>query len=418
MPTVHVIGAGLSGLSAALALAGKGTRVALYEAAGQAGGRCRSYHEAALDMEIDNGNHLVLSGNRATMRYADMLGTRGELVGPVKALFHFFDIESGERWRIKPNGGRFPHWIFYHRRRVPGTRWRDYLTLGRLLFAKKGATIGETMQCSGVLYDRLWRPILLAALNTDPKEASAALAAAVIRESLALGAGASRPLIARNGLSSAFVDPALKMLEAKGAAIAFGKRLRSIRIENDRAAALDFGDGPVELPPQDRVVLAVPFWVAGALLPGLVVPSEHRSIVNGHFRVDAPAGTPDMLGLVNSTVEWIFAFPGRVSITISGADHLLDTPREELAEIFWREIKAATGLDGDPPRWQVIKEKRATFAAIPSEDARRPKAATVWQNLVLAGDYTATGLPATIEGAIRSGFHAADLTQSALRSQA
>ena len=415
-PTVHVIGAGLAGLSAALALASKGTRVALYEAAGQAGGRCRSYHEPALDMEIDNGNHLVLSGNRATMRYADMLGTRGELVGPAKAEFEFFDLTTGERWRLRPNPGRLPRWIFNPKRRVPGTRGLDYLSLAKLLFAKKNATIGDTMPCSGLLYDRLWRPILLAALNTDPKEASAALAAAVIRESLALGGNASRPLIAKNGLSHAFIDPALAKLETLGGTVSFGRRLRAIRIDAGRAAALDFGEGPIALGTGDRVVLATPASVAAGLLPDLIAPTEHRSIINGHFRAEAPPGTPAMLGMINSTVEWVFVFPGRISITVSGADHLLDVPREELAETFWREIKAATGLDGNPPRWQVIKEKRATFAATPSENAKRPKAATAWKNLVLAGDYTATGLPATIEGAIRSGFQAADLTQSALRS--
>ena len=259
-------------------------------------------------------------------------------------------------------------------------------------------------------------PSFSAALNTDPKEASAALAAGVIRESLALGGNASRPLIARNGLSHAFIDPALMKIEAQGGSIALGRRLRSFRIEAERVVGLDFADGSIDLGPEDRVVLAVPASVAIGLLPGLVAPTEHRSIINGHFRVEAPPGTPAMLGMINSTVEWIFVFPGRISITISGADHLLDTPRDELADLFWREIKAATGLDDDLPRWQVIKEKRATFAATPSEDAKRPTAAQGWRNLVLAGDYTATGLPATIEGAIRSGFLAAELTRSAMRS--
>ena len=98
--------------------------------------------------------------------------------------------------------------------------------LAALLTAKKGATIGEAMSCSGPLYERLWRPLLLAALNTDPADASAALAAAVVKETLALGGRACRPLVAVNGLSRAFVDPALKSLEAHGASIRFGRRLR------------------------------------------------------------------------------------------------------------------------------------------------------------------------------------------------
>ena len=94
--TVHIIGAGLAGLSAAARLAAMGERVAVYEATGQAGGRCRSYHDPALDMMIDNGNHLVLSGNRAALGYLDLIGARDGLVGPGNAHFPFVDVGSGE----------------------------------------------------------------------------------------------------------------------------------------------------------------------------------------------------------------------------------------------------------------------------------------------------------------------------------
>src|SRR5262249_4877869 len=152
---------------------------------------------------------------------------------------------------------------------------------------------------------------------------------------------------------------------------------------------------------------AVPPWVAATLVPDLPTPTEFRAIVNAHYAIDAPPGAPAMIGLVNATVEWIFVFPGRVSITISGADRLLDLPREKLAEDIWQEVAKVLGLGVAMPRWQVIKERRATFAALPSEEPKRPATATRFANLVLAGDWTATGLPATIEGAIQSGFRAA-----------
>ncbi len=107
-------------------------------------------------------------------------------------------------------------------------------------------------------------------------------------------------------------------------------------------------------------------------------------------------------------MEWLFAFPGRLSVTISGADRLIATPREELAAKIWSEIQLVTKIDSPLPAWQIIKEKRATFAATPAEEVRRPKTRGAWPNLLLAGDWTDTGLPATIEGAIRSGFAAAD----------
>ena len=93
----------------------------------------------------------------------------------------------------------------------------------------------------------------------------------------------------------------------------------------------------------------------------------------------------------------------------SSADRLLDTPREELAARIWREVAEIAGIAGPLPPWQIVRERRATFAALPREDAKRPGPQTRWNNLVLAGDWTATGLPATIEGAIRSGNRAAGL---------
>ena len=196
---VHIVGAGLAGLSAAVKLANTGRTVHLHEAAGQAGGRCRSYFEPALDMEIDNGNHLVLSGNRDTMAYADMLGTRHELVGPAQAEFDFHDLVSGKTWRLRPNAGRIPWWVLQPSRRVPGTKAAEYLALARLMLAKEDDVIGDVIECSGLLYDRLWQPLLLAALNTAPHEASAKLAGGVIRESLARGGAACRPLIGARG---------------------------------------------------------------------------------------------------------------------------------------------------------------------------------------------------------------------------
>ncbi len=97
-------------------------------------------------------------------------------------------------------------------------------------------------------------------------------------------------------------------------------------------------------------------------------------------------------------------------MTISDADRYLDVPKEELAATLWREVAAVTGHDPDVlPRHRIIREKRATFAASPEQDALRPSPETAWRNLVLAGDWTQTGLPSTIEGAIRSGNRAAAL---------
>ncbi|MCX8255139.1 MAG: hydroxysqualene dehydroxylase HpnE [Beijerinckiaceae bacterium] len=407
--TVHVIGAGLSGLAAAVALTKRGEKVVVHEGARQAGGRCRSYFDATLGMTIDNGNHLLLSGNLEARAFCRTIGSEAQLVGPNTADFPFVDLADGARWKLRPNAGRLPWWIFAPSRRVPGTRARDYLALGALLRAKGAATIGETMPCEGALYRRLWQPLLLAALNTDPPESSAVLAGAIIRETLAKGGAACRPLVAAQGLAAAFVDPALTWLSANGAEVRLDHPLRGLALGESSVTALDFGDEQIPLGPADRVILAVPPPAAAGFLPGLEVPKSFRSIVNAHFKRKPPPGMPPILGIVGGVVEWIFAFDDRISITISGADRLLDVPREELVETLWSDVCRALGVEEPLPAWQIIREKRATFAATPAEAARRPGARTRYANLLLAGDWTATGLPATIEGSIRSGNRAATL---------
>ncbi|MCX7899491.1 MAG: FAD-dependent oxidoreductase, partial [Methylocystis sp.] len=190
----------------------------------------------------------------------------------------------------------------------------------------------------------------------------------------------------------------------------FGARLREISFAHSRVRALRFGENEVVLGDSDSVVLAAPPWIAQELVPGLVAPDDYRAILNAHFKIAPPSGQPLLLGMIGALTEWLFAFDDRLSGTISGADRLIDEPREELAAKIWVEVATATGLPAAPlPRWQIVKEKRATFAATPAQEKRRPGAATSWPDLFLAGDWTNTGLPATIEGAIRSGFRAAEL---------
>jgi squalene-associated FAD-dependent desaturase len=406
---VHVIGAGISGLSAAVRLAGANFNVHVHEATQQAGGRCRSYFDAATNLTIDNGNHLLLSGNRHALAYARSIGTEAGLVGPKSAQFPFVDLTTGKRWQLDLGDGRLPLWVFDKSRRVPDTRLSDYLALLPLIWAPQGKLVGDTIPCEGTLYQRLVQPLLLAALNVDPPEGSAGLAGAIVRETLLAGGQACRPLIAREGLSAVLVEPAIKLLQDKGASVQFGHELRALGMVGSNVSELKFGDDAVVLGPGDAVVMAVPPRAAASLLPGLHTPAKFRAIVNAHFRFDPPEGQPPILGVVGGLVEWLFAFPQRLSVTISNGDRLVDMPREELAHAIWRDICKAAGVAGDLPPWQIVRERRATFEATPEQNALRPGAVTAYKNLFLAGDWTDTGLPATIEGSVRSGDRAADL---------
>jgi squalene-associated FAD-dependent desaturase len=406
--TVHIIGAGLAGLSAAVTCIGSGREIVVHELARHAGGRCRSYFEPALGMTIDNGNHLLLSANDAALSFLRMIGSEGKLGGPDEAKFAFADLASGEKWTLHPNEGPIPWWIFAKDRRVPGTRPLDYLTMMRLLSPGRDTSLDKIIDCSGILYERLSRPLFLAALNTEPREASAVLASAILRATLARGGRACHPLIASEGLGPAFIEPALAYLERNGAKLCFMHQLRGLEFADGDVKLLDFGEDTVELAPDDAAILAVPASVARLILPDLDSPTSFRAIVNAHFKIAPPEGFPRLLGIVNGTAEWLFAYPDRISTTISAADRFNETSREELAQAIWSDVAKLTRTNGAMPPWHIVKERRATFAALPKENAKRPGAETELANLFLAGDWTATGLPATIEGAILSGKTAAN----------
>ncbi len=406
MPHTHVIGGGLAGLSASLTLLDAGHNITLYESGPAPGGRCRSYFDTALGCRIDNGNHLLLSGNHAAAAYLDRIGARSTLTGPAEPIIPFMDLRSGKSWALRPNRGRIPFWLLSKSRRVPGTSPLDYLKLLKLGHARPTDTVARSFP-DGPLYRRLVEPFAIAALNTPTSSGAARLLGAVIDETLARGGSACAPLFPREGLSESFIDPAIATLRAAGASIQTSTRIAGLTLAHNRVAALVTPQTPILLGRSDNVVLAVPPWIAADLLPGLIVPVEFQAILNLHFRVDANPGAAAFWGLIGGTSEWIFVKPGVVSVTISAANRLVDRTADELSALVWPEVRRVLSLPEPMPPCRVLKERRATFAATPGQQLRRPSATTAWQNCTLAGDWTATGLPATIEGAIRSGVTAA-----------
>jgi hydroxysqualene dehydroxylase len=360
-------------------------------------------------LRIDNGNHLLLSGNRSAFAYLDTIGARTTLAMPPEPMFPFLDLSNGLRWTLRPNLGRIPWWVLLRRRRAPGTHATDHLALLRLRRITSDATVAASLR-KDEFYRRLIQPIAVAALNTPPDVALVRLLGAVMRETLFRGGGACIPAVPREGLSDSLIDPAVAWLQARGCPVITGRRVTALRTETGRVRELATTDGPM---PVQAVVLAVPPWGVADLLPGQSSPTEFQAILNIHFRVAADPGPTGFIGLVGGTAEWVFVKRGHVSVTISAANQMVDQDAEAIARAVWPEVRAALELEGRMPAWRVVKERRATVAATAEQEQLRPGPRTGLANLVLAGDWTDTGLPGTIEGAIRSGRTAAEVLLAA-----
>lgn len=387
--SIHIIGAGLAGLAAAVRLTRMGQHVIIHEGTKAAGGRARSYVDPQLGHLIDNGNHLLLSGNHATMEYLTIIGAADTLTGPVEPIFPFIDLATNKHWTLRLNKGRLPLWIFFKSRRVPDTSPLDYLALLKLRSAQPKDLMLDLVNRTNPLYKNFLEALTISALNTMPEVASATPMRAVIAETIERGGKFTIPRFAKIGLSESFIDPALAWLKKAGAEFHFNSRITS-------------------LDPKQKTILAVPPWIAPTLVPGLITPEEFESICNLHFVHTLPPGEAGFWGLTRGIAEWVFAKGRITSVTISAANRYATMDNADIAAKVWNELSRAFSLPTQLPPHRVLWERRATFACTPETLARRPQTRTTNPNLALAGDYTATRLPSTIEGAIRSGNKAAD----------
>ncbi|WNJ98783.1 hydroxysqualene dehydroxylase HpnE [Thalassospiraceae bacterium LMO-JJ14] len=403
-----VLGGGVAGLAAATSLCEQGVAVTLIEAAPQAGGRCRSFFDKQLGCDIDNGNHLVLSGNVDAMRYLARTGAM-ETIDILPACLPFQDVGTGETWEVALGKGRIPWRLLCPHHGIPGVRLRDFWRSRKLFKAGPDACVADVLKDTGQLYERFWKPFAIAVLNTEPERAAAALLAPVIRETVMQGGMSCRPVLAKRGLGFSFVDPALAYLRAQGADVRLGVRCRGLNIQDTSVRALDLDGETIRLADDDIVISALPPSIAGELIAGVSVPDEFRAIVNVHFDIGGERRAR-IIGILGGLAEWLFLRGNIASVTISAADHVVDETASDIAARIWHEIARILAMNPDIlPPVRVIKEKRATFAQTPQQISRRSGPETGIRNLWLAGDWTDTGLPATIEGAIRSGHRCTGL---------
>ena len=446
--TVIVLGGGLSGLSAARRLLEHGLRVTLAEKRPFLGGRAFSFRDGHEGVEVDNGQHVFLGCCTYYIDYLRAIGAldktyiqsslRTEVILDGKAGLIFSTPALG-RLHLLPSFVRYPHLglvdkllVLYGLLRVKLTRRsKRGLALDNESAYSWLKRYGQTDRA----IDNLWNLFILPALNDDVRSASADMALMVFQESLLKRPEDAAIGLSRVGLTSLNGEPARRSIEDRGGEIITGKAARSLKYQDGRICGVELSDGRVHQ--ADAYVSALPHDVLLQVLPEEVATGDFFSRVSGlrsspivgiHLWYDRAIMDQEFVAVLNSPVQWVFnkslvqgtddAGGQYVCISLSGAWQYIDTPKEELIRVFTAEMarlfpraRAAT-----VERVLVVKERHATFRSEPGAARHRLPQATPISNLHLAGDWTDTGWPSTMEGAVRSGVYAADLVASSVQN--
>ncbi len=405
-----IVGGGLAGLAAAAALGSIGFEIELHEARPFLGGRATSFplNPAAEDSEhIDNCQHVLL---RCFTNLLDFY-RRGGVEEKIRFYDRLYFVRPGGATDIlKPGRLPAPAHLLGSLLGFKGLTFADKRSIFRALGAMRRernradldtVTMADWLASKGAAgnaVERFWRPILVSALNEDPERASARPAFQVFLEGL---------MATRESYEMGIPAVPLGELYSAGSAERFGERVRFHlrspveRIDpNDRAA--------------DFYISAVPFERVNALVPELALPLEkfeHSPITGIHLWFDREVTDLPHAVLLDRTMQWMFRKSANyVQCVVSASRSLVPLSREAIIETARRELVEffPAAHDAKLVKAHVIKEARATYSIAPGLEAHRPPTATKYPNVFLAGDWTRTGWPATMEGAVRSGYQAAE----------
>jgi hydroxysqualene dehydroxylase len=428
MKHVVVVGGGFAGLSAATRLVEAGARVTLVEKRGQLGGRAYSVVDEATGDVVDNGQHLFMGCYSATRAFLERIGTADKLRLQDRLELTMVDAAAGTRSRLV--AGAFG---------LPSLPWRDRLALLKVAAAIRfpsrllpPATDWETIDGwldrlgqSAAARRAFFHPLALAALNDDPRTASAKIFEAVLRE--AFVGGDARIGVARVGLSDLYVDDARAWLQARSATVRLSAGVERVIVERGVARGVALRGGETIL--ADAVIAACPpaalaslvdaEWREGETWWAGIEKLTSSPIVSLHLWLDRLVTDDEIIGCVGSPLHWIFnrnrlvsvrdPSKSHLSLVVSAAHGLVDRPSDEIVQTLvsalGRVVPAAAQARVVHAR--VIKERDATIAHTAGTEGLRPRCQSPIEGLFAAGDFVRTGLPATIESAVRAADEAA-----------
>jgi len=430
-----ILGGGVAGLSAAMTLAAEGKSVRVLEARPRAGGRVYSFLDVEHGVSLDNGQHLMMGCYTATLRYLRTIGTDDKLhriermripflaragkiatlhtgslphpLGIVQAVFSYSFLNPTQRLSVL--------WLALYLRGLSSVQVESFDAMTVDAWLRKHHQSDHTIEV-------LWRPITLATMNTDVKTASAKLFVVVLREIFLGHAGSSSLLFPRSDLSALFVDGAVSFIEKRSGAVSLHTRAISLRIEEGKVCGVVLSSG--EIVQARSYISALPPWDVVNLLQdcgALQTVRENAKmfqpspIVSVHVLTSKRFTGERMTGLLGTTIQWVFLKgkyregAWKYSCTISDAGDVLAMTNDEILRLVHNELRTCFPAlqKGDILSVKTIRERKATFKPSPGIERLRLEARTALPNFFLAGDWTATGLPSTIESAVRSGESAA-----------
>jgi squalene-associated FAD-dependent desaturase len=428
---VVIVGGGLAGLAAAVELTARSVPVLVLEQRPVPGGRTRSFRDRDSGDVLDNGQHLLIAGYRHTLRFLEEIGTLHllRIQRPARYLFHHPErgVVAFTLPRLVPPLN-FLVGVLRSPLLTPGDRVRMLRAGASVLLpgASRGEeTVAQWLVRTGQSPEArrtFWDPMAVSMMNVDPAEASAQCFRAALRGTFLQGGDSASPAFPTVGLSDLLIWPAVRAIERGGGTVRCGAAVESLLYERGLVAGVRMRDGStVEAA---AVVLAVP---PGPLNPRGIpdgVPTEAMPdcspIITIYLWFDGHPIRDEVVGYLGRTVQWTFdrsTIGGRdprrgqlCAAVISAARAFDSVSNGVLVERVVGEIAGAYGQRSLPLRRAlVLRERCATVALTPALERARPATATPVANLFRAGDWTATGIPATIEGAIQSGMEAAGL---------
>jgi len=431
-----IIGGGLAGLAAGVALAEAGKRVCLLEQKPHLGGRARSFADPATGAVVDNGQHLFMGCYHSTIQFLKTIGTIDRVNFQPRLSVPFMD-RDGRLSRLDCPDWPAPWHLllgvlgsgsFAFRQKLQVLRLGSDLRNGgggASPTSEESVTtwLGRRGQ-SEALQRKFWDLLCIAAMNEDPRIASAQLFERVLRLALFSSPADSRLGIARVGLSECYTAAAAAYIEARGGRVQTGRSVKRLLVAEGECRGVELTDG--ELLKGAPVVSSVPWHQLAVLLPGDLLRSQPTfaaalalrpaPIISINLWFDSPITNLEFVGLRGTTIQWLFdksrilgAHDHYYSLVLSGAHEHVSRSKEELLAIALRELgeMLPAARKAKLLHSLVIKERFATFSPSPEAEPLRPAARSPIKGLYLAGDWTATGLPATIEGAVQSGYTAA-----------